>query len=193
MSSTIGVDAPINDLEHYKNLLQYKKIDAEVADTALKKFYLHLWYLTQELVVLSLFSNKVDSDTKSHIAAKLVSTEKLESFDLGKPDFPQLDPKTVLPDLIGPLSWTLFEVLNVETEFLTVSPDKWMDYPGYVECYTIARNMKVVNDTAERGVKLISEFLTTTTKEESQLQYLLQAVEAHRDKFPNFNKKNINE
>ena len=81
----------------------------------------------------------------------------------------------------------------METEFLTVSPDKWMDYPGYVECYTFARNMKVVNDTAERGVKLISDFLNTTTKDESQLQYLLQAVEAHRDKFPNFNKKTLNE
>ena len=78
LSSTIGVDAPINDLEHYKNLQQFKKIDAEVADTALKKFYLHLWYLTEELVVLSIFSNKIDSDTKSHIAAKLVSSEKPE-------------------------------------------------------------------------------------------------------------------
>ena len=122
-----------------------------------------------------------------------LTSEKPESFDLGKPNFPQLEPKTNLPDLIGPLSWTIFEVLNVETEFLTVSPDKWMDYPGYVECYTFVRNMKVINDTAERGVKLISEFLNTTTKDESQLQYLLQAVEAHRDKFPNFHKKTLNE
>ena len=118
-----------------------------------------MWYLTEELVVLSIFSNKIDSDTKSHIAAKLVSSQKPDSFDLGKPNIPQLEPKTNLSDLIGPLSWTLFEVLNLETEFLTVSPYKWMDYLGYMEYYTFVRNLKVVYDTAEKGVKLISEFL----------------------------------
>ena len=81
----------------------------------------------------------------------------------------------------------------METEFLTVSLDKWMDYVGYKVCYTFVRDMKVVNDTEKNGVKLISEFLNTTTKDESQLQYLLQAVEAHRNKFPNFHKKTLNE
>ena len=57
----------------------------------------------------------------------------------------------------------------------------------------ICEKYESCEDTAERGVKLISEFLNTTTKDESQLQYLLQAVEAHRDKFPNFNKKTLNE
>ena len=46
--------------------------------------------------------------------------------------------------------------------------------------------MEVTNDCAERGVKLISEF-KDTTKDEEQLQYSLQLIEAHRRLIPSVN------
>ena len=38
----------------------------------------------------------------------------------------------------------------------------------------------MVNDTAERGVKLIQDFNNSITKNEAQKQYLLQCVEEYR-------------
>ena len=48
--------------------------------------------------------------------------------------------------------------------------------------------MIVVNDNAERGVALIKSFNTHLTKNEEQLQYILQIVEKHREIFPNITK-----
>ncbi|KAG0726857.1 Tigger transposable element-derived protein 7 [Chionoecetes opilio] len=42
------------------------------------------------------------------------------------------------------------------------------------------RGLRVVNDTAERGVALIQSFNLRLTKDEEQRQFLLQVVEAHR-------------
>ena len=41
MVSSIGVDAPLNDLELYKLLLKYNQIDTELSEVALKAFSRH--------------------------------------------------------------------------------------------------------------------------------------------------------
>ena len=55
-------------------------------------------------------------------------------------------------------------------------------------CSTVS-TLKVVNDAAERGVQLIQQFAGKITKEETDLQWLLQSVEAHRKKIPKFSKE----
>ena len=54
------------------------------------------------------------------------------------------------------------------------------------------RNVKTVNDCAERGVKMISEYAAILTKDEKVRDWLLQGVEANRKKFPDFNVKTLN-
>ena len=44
--------------------------------------------------------------------------------------------------------------------------------------------LKVVNDTAERGIALIQSYNSALTKDETQKQYLLQLVSSHRKQFP---------
>ena len=54
--------------------------------------------------------------------------------------------------------------------------------------------MRVVNDTAERAVKLVSDFSqaeTLLTRDEDQLQFVLQVVEGHRIDFPDMRKGTI--
>jgi len=46
------------------------------------------------------------------------------------------------------------------------------------------KQLRVVNDCAERGIALISTYNAALTKDESQKQYLLQLVATHRKKFP---------
>ena len=52
-------------------------------------------------------------------------------------------------------------------------------------------NMKVTNDLAERGVKLMEEYNKILTNDEQQKQYLLQIVKKFRSSLPDKNKKTI--
>ena len=51
-----GIDFPYNDLQLYKSILQYRDVDIAVAESALKR---HLWYVKEELAVLSLLSSRI--------------------------------------------------------------------------------------------------------------------------------------
>jgi len=51
---------------------------------------------------------------------------------------------------------------------------------------------KVVNNLSERAVKLIQDFATSITNDETQKQYLLPVVEQQRKAVPNFNKDTVN-
>ena len=52
-------------------------------------------------------------------------------------------------------------------------------------------NMKVTNDLAERGVKLMEEYNKILTNDEQQKQYLLQIVKKFRYSLSDKNKKTI--
>lgn len=55
----------------------------------------------------------------------------------------------------------------------------------------VTAGLAVVNDRAERGVALIQEFNKRLTKNEDQLQFLLQVVSEHRRQFPSCVKHQI--
>jgi hypothetical protein len=55
----------------------------------------------------------------------------------------------------------------------------WNKMRGYNKIEEIVRSMEIVNDCAERGIKLITDF-KDVTKNEQQTQYLLQVIEDHQ-------------
>ena len=71
------------------------------------------------------------------------------------------------------------------------TPDKWDDLPEYRTARSTVAALKVINDAAERGVKLVSDYTKVITRNEDQLQYLLQMVESHRRKFPDMRKTTV--
>jgi len=79
----------------------------------------------------------------------------------------------------------LFCLLNLSTEFLSTDPDMWEEQESYAVAKRRLATLKVVNDTAERGVALIQEYnYKTLTKDERDLQFLLQVVADHRQLYP---------
>ena len=64
LTSSTGVDAPYNDLNLYKNLEKFEQVDEDMAKEALKVLGRHLRYLTEIIVLFSLFSSKVDDDMR---------------------------------------------------------------------------------------------------------------------------------
>ena len=74
LQSSIGADAPVNDLQLGHLLLKFKEVDAQCADAALTALRSrHLYYLIEENVVMLLFSNKIDEDKKFCIASKILT------------------------------------------------------------------------------------------------------------------------
>lgn len=69
-------------------------------------------------------------------------------------------------------------------DFLRESPNLWTDNDHYKEVWKIVKSLKVVNDLAERGVKLISDYNDLLTTDEDQKQYVLQVVSECRKLYP---------
>ncbi|KAG0727425.1 hypothetical protein GWK47_034745 [Chionoecetes opilio] len=84
-----------------------------------------------------------------------------------------------------------FRKLHLDEAFLDLPPDSWQMDEGFQRSSQIVRNLAVVNDHAERGVALIQEFNGSLTKDEEQLQFLLQVVADHRKAFPDPRKRTL--
>ncbi|ESO06019.1 hypothetical protein HELRODRAFT_160132 [Helobdella robusta] len=78
-----------------------------------------------------------------------------------------------------------------------INPDQisklWSNNEKYLKSKKIVDGLKVTNDTAKRGVKLITDYNSCITKDEEQKQYLLQLIAECRTKFPGFSKASLSE
>ena len=193
LQSSIGADAPVNDLQLVHLLLKFKELDTQCADAALTALRSrHLYYLTEENVVMSLFSNKIDEDKKSCIASKILTFTKPTDFKNSKPKQPVVvDTTTTLESLVGAKIWTLFHILGIKTDWLEKSPIVWPEYSDYMEVCDWVRSAKVVNDSCERAVKMIQDFCNTLTTD-NKIRRFLKAVAACREQFPDLKDKTLN-
>lgn len=73
---------------------------------------------------------------------------------------------------------------NNDNSFLVSVPQEWPANEQYRAGQSRLKLLRVVNDTAERAVKLFEEFITLLTNDEEEKQLLLQVVEANRKAVP---------
>ncbi|GBM41112.1 hypothetical protein AVEN_63795-1 [Araneus ventricosus] len=78
----------------------------------------------------------------------------------------------------------LFQKLNIGDAFLNLPSEEWKQNSSYFQGREHVRKLQIVNDTAERGVKLLQEFNALITKDEEENQFLLQVVEANLKAVP---------
>ena len=112
----------------------------------------------------------------------------------GKPEFPELEETESydISDYIGPDSIGFFTILGLDTDFLEESVKDWAASPTYQAAKAAVKNLPVVNDAAERGVKITSDFLDSARNEE-RIQTVLQVAENDRRKMPNQRKRHMSE
>ena len=84
-----------------------------------------------------------------------------------------------------------FSILDLPHSFLEMSPETWSSNNEYKHAEKVVTNLKVVNDTAERGVKLIQDFNEVLCRKEDQKQFLLQVVQEHRRLYPDAKKTTV--
>lgn len=193
ISCTHACDAPVNDLNFIQALHSYKMTSDTVSNVALAAIGRHLWYLSEELAPLGLFSKLVPADIKHLMVAKLLDNHPKEQSDpstryTGK-DYIS---NNSLDHFIGPASHLFFSVLKIDTAFLSEDVEKWEQSESFLAAKTTVASLKVVNDSAERGIALATTFNSSVTKQEEQKQFLFQIVESHRRQFPDPKKMTLN-
>ncbi|KAG0713600.1 hypothetical protein GWK47_015866 [Chionoecetes opilio] len=192
IEASFSVQAPRLDLELIKALGTYDKIDPEIGDVALSKLSSHLWYVSEELVGLSFSTPTCPARPKRHGYGP--TTRGIDGEDTA-PKRVTLPKKSVrdlhLEDFVSGRTLHFFRKLHLDEAFLDLPPDSWQMDEGFQRSSQIVRNLAVVNDHAERGVALIQEFNGSLTKDEEQLQFLLQVVADHRKAFPDPRKRTL--
>ena len=93
--------------------------------------------------------------------------------------------------MISPDSFKFFDILSLSQEWLHVNPEKWGEFETYNVAKEFVRTVKVVNDTAERGVKIAEDFARILTKDDDMRNLILQGVEQNRKSFPDFKKSTL--
>jgi len=191
--SSCGRDAAIHDLQLYKSLLRYQAVDKELAESALATLNRHLWYLAPQTVMFALFSNKVSEDTKSRMAARLLTLDRPDSPSLGLPKFPVITAKTELWDLVTEASWEFFEVVKSDPlPWLSKRVSEWEAHSEYQTVKAFVSTVKVVNDSCERAIALAKDYYSILTTDSRVRRMICQVVEKDRRDFPGINKASLN-
>lgn len=192
-----AIKAPFQDLTFIKNLLNYIAIDKDTSQIAIKKFCGHLWYLSAELCGFAFFDEAVSIDTKRKMV-KALNNEKSTSEMLSTTQRIIISPKNAnellekeIEDFVCVKTNNLFKRFAINTDFLKLDPSTWRSNEDFQKSIVLLKKIPVINDVAERGVKLIEEYNDKITKDESQKQYLLQVVSDYRKKFPDHKKETL--
>ena len=88
-----------------------------------------------------------------------------------------------LADFANSNSYLLFRKLNLPYSFLYHPEAQWNENKDFKISKDFCKSLAVTNRHAERSVALVQNFSGHLTKEEEQLQYLLQVVSQHRKDF----------
>lgn len=149
-------DAPVNDLALLKEIHQYGQIDIGISTVTLTALHRHLWYLSDELVALALFSDKLSSDEKFELSLFLlpIVTDRTENSIRHTEELEDI-PNIQLSHFFSSRTYFIFEALNLDASFLTENADNWNESASYRAAKELVNNViVVVNDAAERALQL---------------------------------------
>jgi hypothetical protein len=112
-------------------------------------------------------------------------------FSPVKPKFPNIEREESIISFIGPRSCLIFYLLKMTREEV-----EWMQLPveygalmsNYRKVESFVNNLQVINDAAERGIKLVTDF-KDMTRDPSRQEHLFQVIEEHRNKVASINSK----
>lgn len=179
--------AALNDLAFLRKLDNYQIINNKIADTAIRKILNHLYYLSEECVGFALFDDRIDSGTKCRLLAKMSVDDDDEGVEEDEEipkklrikkenlsSFISRDVFTILEDLFSKNSKRVFKRFGISMNIFSKDTHALVDSNEYKRGRNIVRNLNVVNDSAERGIKLVQEYHSKITKDEEQRQHLLK-------------------
>lgn len=193
----LAPQAPNHELTFIKTLHDFESIDPQISTVTVKKIIKHLWYLSPEAIAMAFFDESLSEDLKRKMVSEVNIDEPLDDEIWEScPKRLEINPKDVsnllnndLSHFITPRCLMFFDRFGIDTQFLILDSSDWKENEGFKQCLAIVTKLKVVNDSAERAVRLIDEYNNILTHNETQKQYILQLVSEHRKQFPDATKK----
>ncbi len=122
--------APYNDLSAFKSAFHIKDKYQKLGHALLASMQRHSWYLSEQLVLLSLSDDDIEEMLKSDMRNRLLTFEVPVLFRIGKPDLPVIWMSTELSELNGPQSWLLLKVAEIPEGEV----QKWIQGLGKEDC-----------------------------------------------------------
>jgi hypothetical protein len=175
-----------NDLD-FMHHLQSGLPDKSLAETALTAWKRHLWYVSEEMIGLAFFDERINSSEKSAMILNLKRppNDKVMKRLEGK----NFSPRQSVSEFVTAKTMTIFETLipngaEYAVQLLQKVPEDWEEDPIYKRFKMACDKMRVVNDCAERAISLATKFNSTITKDEQQKQYILTVVRKHQQDIP---------
>lgn len=179
ISAPLAAEAAINDLNLWIKLKKYNSVDREISKLTTQVLERHLWYVSDELVGLSIFSEQISLEEKSKIINSMLNKDYQEKRCV-RGDAATLNRNVNLSQLTNKRSKYILNDLKISTSFFSLPPEYWSTNADYIAGKQIVLNLKVINDTAERGIKLFDEYNKVLTNNEEEKQLVLQIIEANR-------------
>ena len=199
MTATQSRDAAVNDLELVNSLkkipphlLKSHSLFKHMGDAMFSKLEDHLWYLSEELVVLSLFSDKLNDAQKNKCRRAMLKhyTEDLGAVK-GKLITPMISNIKSIENLFGKESWRLLRLCGIQGKsFLDKPASTWKDCIEFKKMQNIASNFVVVNDAAERAI-LLAKMIQNKLTKNSEVKHALVNIVPELRKFSDLKKKNL--
>jgi hypothetical protein len=168
-------------------IIEYRKEDNVLSWKVLQSCYRHMWYMAAQLVSLALTDKDLEEDSKEKMARALHSQERTK-IETGKPTFPVLChgftvTRKDMASLVTSDSWLVFDLLGLTgpQDWLLSPVSSWHKVSDFLVLHEFSQNLVVVNDLAERGIHLATEFVNRVQSEE-QRNALFQVVEDFRSR-----------
>ncbi|GBM06522.1 hypothetical protein AVEN_101683-1 [Araneus ventricosus] len=140
IAAPLASEAPFIDLKLWKDLKEYELFDFEISNAAKCILERHLWYLSDELVGLALFSDTVLSPEKDDMVKMIKSKPDLLKVR-GNSNVLKTNQEVNLSDFVTERSGNLFQKLNIDDDFLNLPSEEWKQNSSY---FTRKRKFKKI-------------------------------------------------
>ena len=132
-------------------------------------------------------------DEEREQLAKAIQSQPRGEVMPGKPKFPDMvwpDARPSVAYFVTKDSWLIFDLLELSGEFMSVPCQFWSNFGEYRKLEEFCLNIPTLNDSAERGCHMITEYMNKVHSEEAR-QDLLQCVQFWRSIMPDLSKESL--
>ena len=135
---------------------------------------------------MALCDAETTHEAKRQIVQALLSQDRPQQFEPAPPEHKTqlLNGQDVctpqLHHFVGPRSWMLFDIFDVDVHFLAQDPETWPGHDSYGRFHNILHKIVCVNDCAERAVKDTVDYINYSHNPD-RCNDIVLVVNSHRE------------
>lgn len=94
-------------------------------------------------------------------------------------------------DFVSYRTKMFFSSFELQTDFFDLDPSMWEGNEEYQTAFEFCKDLLVDNDAAERGVKFMKDYNRSLTRDEDEMQFILQVIDLYRKEYPSHTKSKL--